>query len=200
MQPLLGDAIFTQDGLAWKHSRDLLRPQFKEIRTKAFTLIRTQVDRMISGLGRASGDGIDLQPYFFNIALDTTMTILFGDVADQSRLKAATDDLSFSEAFDFAQHRLDQRVRMGNLYWLLSGRRFRRSCRIVHDFAESVVDAALKSVDDPNQAAARVESERYVFLDALLEQTRDRKVLRDQLISVLLAGRDTTACLLSWTL
>lgn len=35
---------------------------------------------------------------------------------------------------------------------------------------------------------------------ALAAYTRDRKVLRDQLYAVLLAGRDTTACTLSWTI
>jgi cytochrome P450 len=39
----------------------------------------------------------------------------------------------------------------------------------------------------------------YSFLHALAGFTRDRKVLRDQIIAVLLAGRDTTASTLSWT-
>lgn len=38
----------------------------------------------------------------------------------------------------------------------------------------------------------------YTFLHALAGYTRDRTVLRDQIIAVLLAGRDTTACTLSW--
>ena len=40
----------------------------------------------------------------------------------------------------------------------------------------------------------------FVFLDALIAETKDPKVIRDQLVNILLAGRDTTACLLSWTL
>jgi cytochrome P450 len=40
----------------------------------------------------------------------------------------------------------------------------------------------------------------YTFLHALAGFTRDRAVLRDQLVAVLLAGRDTTAGCLSWTL
>jgi cytochrome P450 len=40
----------------------------------------------------------------------------------------------------------------------------------------------------------------HSFLDALIQETRDPKVLRDQLLNVLLAGRDTTACCLTWTL
>lgn len=41
--------------------------------------------------------------------------------------------------------------------------------------------------------------EGYTFLHALAGFTRDRQVLRDQLVAVLLAGRDTTASTLSWT-
>lgn len=52
---------------------------------------------------------------------------------------------------------------------------------------------------------AKVEDEdedtkkQYVFLYELAKQTRDRTELTDQLMSILLAGRDTTAGLLSLT-
>jgi cytochrome P450 len=40
--------------------------------------------------------------------------------------------------------------------------------------------------------------ERYIFLEALAQQTRDPIELRSQLLNILLAGRDTTAGLLGW--
>lgn len=36
------------------------------------------------------------------------------------------------------------------------------------------------------------------FLHALANLTQDRKVLRDQILTILVAGRDTTASALSW--
>ena len=42
-------------------------------------------------------------------------------------------------------------------------------------------------------------SKSDTFIHALARYTRDRKVMRDQLIALLLAGRDTTASSLSWT-
>ena len=39
----------------------------------------------------------------------------------------------------------------------------------------------------------------YIFLYELVKQTRDPIILRDQLLNILLAGRDTTAGLLSFT-
>lgn len=38
------------------------------------------------------------------------------------------------------------------------------------------------------------------FVDQLALESSSHKMLRDQLLNILLAGRDTTACCLSWTL
>jgi cytochrome P450 len=40
----------------------------------------------------------------------------------------------------------------------------------------------------------------YGFIDQVAEESASNEALRDQLLNVLLAGRDTTACCLSWTL
>lgn len=51
----------------------------------------------------------------------------------------------------------------------------------------------------PGELKEKTEKE-YNFLHALAEFTRDPQMLRDQLVAVLLAARDTTAATLSWTL
>jgi cytochrome P450 len=38
----------------------------------------------------------------------------------------------------------------------------------------------------------------FTFLHSIVQYTRDPKILRDQIVAVLLAGRDTTAATLSW--
>jgi cytochrome P450 len=42
--------------------------------------------------------------------------------------------------------------------------------------------------------------ESYGFLDQVAQESGSIERLRDQLLNVLLAGRDTTACCLSWTM
>ena len=127
------------------------------------------------------------------------MAVLFGRSLNSSSdpTKAAEAE-DFARAFDSAQHRLAQRGRLGDLYWMLDGPGFRRSCRKVHSFVDKIVEDALE--DAKRSAPATEHEERYVFLKALIDHTKDRKVLRDQCINILLAGRDTTACLLSWTM
>jgi cytochrome P450 len=55
------------------------------------------------------------------------------------------------------------------------------------------------SAKGQRQAEDAEDDGNYVFVEALVQQTRDPRVLRDQCLNVLLAGRDTTACCLSWT-
>lgn len=53
----------------------------------------------------------------------------------------------------------------------------------------------------PEELATKARSDSsHTFLHELASYTRDPKVLRDQLVAVLLAGRDTTASALSWAI
>jgi cytochrome P450 len=61
------------------------------------------------------------------------------------------------------------------------------------------VHAALKAVESGKAPVDEENSHQYVFLDALVAATRDPIELRSQLLNILLAGRDSTASLLSWT-
>ena len=195
---LLGHGIFTQDGAPWRSSRDLLKPQFMETRSKAFTDIQDEVERFVVKAKALSTGVVDLQPLFFRLTLDTTMAVLFGRSLDSSEVRGRADETAFAKAFDYAQHQLARRGRLGDLYWLIDGKEFRRSCKAVHSFVDSIVAEALEETQE--EAPGEGSAERYVFLKALISKTRDPIALRDQLVNVLLAGRDTTACLLSWTL
>ncbi|MCJ1248128.1 hypothetical protein MMC30_005343 [Trapelia coarctata] len=195
---LLGHGIFTQDGAPWRSSRDLLKPQFMETRSKAFTDIQEEVERFIVKVRASSTALVDLQPLFFRLTLDTTMAVLFGRSLDSSEVRDRGDETAFAKAFDYAQHQLARRGRLGDLYWLINGKEFRRSCKAVHSFVDNIVAEALE--ETKSEVSGKGSPERYVFLKALISKTRDPIVLRDQLVNVLLAGRDTTACLLSWTL
>jgi cytochrome P450 len=65
--------------------------------------------------------------------------------------------------------------------------------KICHQLAEECIDKALQAQAD----GASGKKKRYIFLEELLAQTNDRRRIRDELLNILLAGRDTTASLLS---
>jgi cytochrome P450 len=75
---------------------------------------------------------------------------------------------------------------------------FYKGIKVINEFVTPYIEQALRL--SPEELATKTKSEEgYTFLHALASFTRDRKVLRDQLVAVLLAGRDTTASTLSWT-
>ena len=160
--------------------------------------IQEEIEKFVNAV-QASGEGVvDLQPLFFRLTMSTTMAVLFGRLLDSSQSQGSVGEAAFAKAFDEAQHQLARRGRLGDYFWLLGGKSFRRSCKVVHDFVDKIVADALAGTE--LRPSSDASPERYVFLKALISRTRDPLVLRDQLINVLLAGRDTTACLLSWTL
>ncbi|CAG8978256.1 hypothetical protein HYALB_00009153, partial [Hymenoscyphus albidus] len=190
--PLLGDGIFTQDDGAWKHSRVMLRPLFCLNRTDVFSQVEKHTDRLVDCI--PTGEFIDLQPLFFRFTFDTTTLLLFGKSMNSLEGTGSGDssESRFSEAFRISQDYLFRRGHLGGLFWLVNSCEFEENCAIVHRFVDEAVQEALS-------AAPIKDKQGNSFLDILVRETRDPKVLRGQLLNVLLAGRDTTACCLSWT-
>jgi cytochrome P450 len=83
---------------------------------------------------------------------------------------------------------------------LRSQKEFRRNLKTVHDFIDSYVSKALASFEKEEKEPKEQQGEkRYVFLQELAKQTTDPLALRWETLNVLIAGRDTTAVLLSNT-
>ncbi|KAL8734574.1 MAG: hypothetical protein Q9166_001474 [cf. Caloplaca sp. 2 TL-2023] len=175
----------------------MLRPLFSLNRANIFTQVEEHTEYLVKCI--PTGEFVDLQTLFFRFTFDTTTFLLFGKSMNSLQATFKRDELNtgearFSEAFRVSQDFLFRRGRLGDLYWLIGGKEFRRQCSIVHEFIDEAVQEAL-SAEYQKDTAADVHS----FLDALIQQTRDPKVLRDQLLNVMLAGRDTTAVMLTWT-
>jgi cytochrome P450 len=81
--------------------------------------------------------------------------------------------------------------------FLIPKKSFNRGMKVLNAFVEKYIDQALAL--SPAELETKTKSDQgYTFLHALASYTRDRTVLRDQLVAILLAGRDTTAVTLSW--
>lgn len=192
---LLGEGIFNQEGPPWKHSRELLRRQFIRMQYQNLSAFREHVDNMISVLHKSEGV-LDLQPIFFRYTLDTTTALIFGQSV-HSLVKEGRD--SFSESFSEAANITAYRGRLGDLYWAYTPRRFSRACKAIKSYVEDYVTNARGTLSKAPESIRERVSQRYAFINDLYDELKDPILVRDQLVSVLLAGRDTTACLMSWT-
>ncbi|KAK4553414.1 hypothetical protein LTR86_009471 [Recurvomyces mirabilis] len=205
MKATLGDGIFVQDGKPWEHSRALLRPNFVREQVSDLELEERHIQDLMTVLPVQS-DGwtaeTDIQTLFFRLTIDSATEFLFGEsVGSQlAESKVASggkkNELDFSRHFDSAQTHLAKRFRLADLYWLHNPKDFKESNKIINEFLKHYVDLAL------SKGSLEKKSEeghgKYVLLDELAKQTQDPEELRGQLLNILLAGRDTTASLLSW--
>ncbi|KAH8590372.1 cytochrome P450 [Bisporella sp. PMI_857] len=191
---LLGEGIFNQDGPPWKHSRALLRRQFIRMQYQDLTAFQEHADNLVNTLKAFSGT-VDMQPLFFRYTLDTTTALIFGQSVN-SLVNEGQDSFStdFSEAADITSYR----GRLGDLYWVYTPTRFSQACKAIKIYVDGYVQSAMKSLDQSKESSED-SSDQFVFIKELQDELRDPILVRDQLVSCLLAGRDTTACLMSWT-
>ncbi|KAF2271625.1 putative cytochrome P450 alkane hydroxylase [Westerdykella ornata] len=202
--PLLGKGIFTSDGARWEHSRALLRPSFTRDQISDLDLLETHVLHLLA-LIPTDGTTVDLQPLFFRLTMDSATQFLFGESVCSLLDTEHKAGNAFATQFNFAQSEVVKRYRLGPMRRFYRNKQFDEACDFIRAFVGGFVDKALaynatfKSIQDVEQNSSRGEKERYVFLQELAKQTNDKETLTDEILSILMAGRDTTACLLSNT-
>lgn len=205
-RPMLGNGIFNSDGPRWEHSRALLRPQFSRDQVADLNLEQRHVERLVTCMP-CGADGwtgvVDLTPMFFRFTIDSATDFLFGESLHMQPAYAEEIGVvpkggwypwaNIGAAFDRGTFAIAKRAWLADLYWLYNPKSFREDCKELRRFADSCISAAIN-----RPKAKDTESGRYVFLEALLQQTSDTSEIQAQLLNILLAGRDTTAGLLSY--
>lgn len=172
----------------------MLRKQFSRTGYQDLDQFREHVDNLIDCL---SGSGVvDLQPLFFGLTLDTTTAMLLGQSVHSLRagIDQGIENKIFADSFNFAQEGLAKRFRIAPWHNLYNPQSFRTACHNVHRYVERYIRTSLLSSDTLEKGT------RSEFIQQIAEEADDIKDIRDQLLNILLAGRDTTACCLSWTL
>lgn len=206
--PLLGNGIFTLDGKGWEHSRALLRPQFSRDQISHLESLEDHIQLMFKQIPH-DGTPVDLQELFFRLTLDTATEFLFGESTDSlsknmaNKIGVSGDSaggkMGFAEAFNKSQDYLMQRIRLRSLYWVRSPKEFKECNKVCKDLVDHFVHNAIAAAEKPAVISEKSSKPRYVFIDALAKESKDPILLRDQVMNILLAGRDTTASLLGWT-
>lgn len=192
--PFLGEGILTQDGSPAHRSRELLRRQFVRAQYQNLEGFGEHVENLLACLSANSGPIVDLQPLFFRFTLDTTTAFMFG----QSVGSLTSNVLdAFGSSFNEASMISSMRVRLSDFYWAYTPSRYAKACGVIKKYTDEYVHQALKEVKGHGTDTT---STRYVFIRELYDELHDPALVRDQLVNVLMAGRDSTACLMSWSL
>jgi len=191
MKAMLGEGIFTQDGATWKHSRELLRRHFIRMQYQNLEGFREHVENLIGSLSNCTGV-IDLQPFFFRLTLNTTIATILGQSVES--FEHEIGDL-FSKSFNKASLVTATRVRLGDLYWLYVPKGFFAACKTIKTYTDQFVRDALWQNGDNAKT-----STDDTFITDLYAEHQEISLVRDQVLNVLIAGRDTTAATMSYAM
>lgn len=205
-KPFLGDGIFTLDGEGWKHSRALLRPSFARDQISDVSVFENHLPNLFKQISVHNGRPFDIQELFYRFTVDSSTEFLFGQSVESLKdeaigmTKEAIDfdgKAGFTEAFNRGQAYLATRALSQHLHFLFYNKQFREDIKTIHKFADFYVKRALET---PPEKLETLSNGSYIFLYELVKETRDPIVLRSQLLNILIASRDTTASLLSFTM
>ncbi|KAF9906265.1 hypothetical protein EC991_000828 [Linnemannia zychae] len=206
----LGSGIFNADGETWKSQRQIARPHFQTSEFKDAALINKHVDQLLvvidKHIASKPDTPLDVQNVFCRFTLDEASEFLFGATVEALK----NEQTEFSTAFNYAQSITAWRFRIPFWKYILPRRKMMREIKKLDDFVYKIIDDArarqAARAQEKNGGSVNEKEEddrRDTLLDHFLSQQDeegfDSKYLRDMLLNFLLAGRDTTASLLSWT-
>lgn len=195
-EPLLGKGIFDTDGDHWAASRALIRPNFTRDQVADLSSFENLIPDLFA-LIPFNGETVDLQGLFFRYTINSATEFLFGQSVSSLRMNQS--ELGFAHAFNYAQEAITTRGLLGPFRAFYRDKKADECNHFCREFAKQFVEGAVDAVQSGEKDAGNMEAKRrkYIFSHELAARTSDKRRILDELMNVLLAGRDTTASLLS---
>ncbi|XP_053753333.1 cytochrome P450 4F2 isoform X2 [Panthera pardus] len=214
LKPWLGDGLLLSAGDKWSSHRRMLTPAFHFNILKHYVKIfNDSVNVMHAKWKRLVSEGstrLDMFEHISLMTLDSLQKCVFSFDSNcqekPSEYIAAILELSAL----VAKRHQQIFMHMDFLYYLTpDGQRFRRACRLVHNFTDAVIQERRRTLPDEGVddfLKAKAKAKTLDFIDVLLlTKDKDGKQLSDEDIraeadTFMFGGHDTTASGLSWVL
>ncbi|TDZ21387.1 Cytochrome P450 52A13 [Colletotrichum orbiculare MAFF 240422] len=185
---ILGEeAIFAANGQAWHDARAMMRPAFVRNQLADLACFEKHVGNLIARIPK-NGSTVDLQELLYMMTMDSATDFMFGHSTNMLTTPSA-EASEFTSTFEYILTRSAIRTRLGLFAFLDNDKKWRDSLGIINRFCDRYIQRVKHEEKDPERA--------YVFLYEMMGQGTSPEYVRAQLLSMILAGRDTTASTLS---
>ena len=192
---LLGDGLLSSEGDLWRRQRRLAQPAFhpKRVAQLVGTMVTSTETMLAEWAPRIGTNGtLDVASEMMRLTLDIVARTLFGaDMkGEASRVYEAV-----TTSLDFTTRRLMNPIPIPLRLPLPANKRFLAAKKTLDDLVFSIIDARRKLDDRGGDLLA-------MLMDARDEDTGEAmsdRQLRDEVMTIFLAGHETTANALTWT-
>jgi cytochrome P450 len=189
---VLGEGLVTSEGEFWRRQRRLSQPAFHRDRVASFVAAMVdETDRMLIGWSSRVGEVLDVHAEMMNLTLRIVARTLFstavGPEADAIREALG---VAIHHANDYAE----AVIKPPQWLPLPKNFRFRRSMKTLDSLVFRIIDARRRG-----ESAGAAD-----LLALLMAATEDGRgmsdpQLRDEVMTLVMAGHETTANALAWT-
>ncbi|KAL8413532.1 hypothetical protein RB594_004970 [Gaeumannomyces avenae] len=218
-------SVFTANGPLWQHARASIRPAFVRDQIADFARLDPHVGNLLAALRAAAGEGgggggggaVELQALFAMMTMDSSTDFMLGHSTRLLERGTPPGAAAFLDAFDYCSLKGAERARLGMLTRFVPDARFEAGIKTIRAYVREYVADAMAAREEKEEGEKKKkqkekqmvgsgedgdqqqdgEKKSYIFLHELLDSGADEEFILDQVLSIILAGRDTTAAGLS---
>ncbi len=196
LKPLFGEGLVTAQGEFWAKQRQLIQPAFHRKKIEALVPVmvdvsRTHLDQWSSALGK--GAEFNLSDDIANLTLETVLRTMFTAGLGSARKEA-------SQALVLANEVITKRVwnltNVSSYFPTRKNRRFSAAVAMLHGIVE-------RAIADRRLQDSFGDDLLGILLTAALgekDEWMNEELLRDEVITLMLAGYESTATMLTWAI
>lgn len=195
--PLIGNGLFASEGEFWRRQRRMMQPAFhrKEIAEIAGIMVEV-IQETMSGWEAYIGsrERLDMQHEMMNLTMEVVTRALFTNSLSPKEVAEVGRQITF--LLDVITERGQAPFRIGEMIPTARNRRFDAGIA-------SINSIIYRLIEDRRASGELGEDLLGMLLTAQDEETGDRmndQQLRDELVTMFLAGHETTAIALSWSI
>ncbi len=191
LAPLLADGIFLSEGAQWRRQRQETAPGFTTPRLmETIQIMADTINAMLDNweIRARRGEHIEMGQEMTRLTLDVFLRSLFhvdaGDIASAMRESLGLL-LREAEGRIWSPFHLPRK-------WVLAMPKYRRAMQLMHDTVARIIAMRLADRAYPDDLLSRL-------IGSYDETPFEQRLLRQQILSFMLAGHETTAHGITWS-
>lgn len=193
LKVLLGNGLLTSEGDFWRQQRRLIAPAFHRKKLEALTALMIELtEQSVEKFKKSAGQEIDMAPVMTDLTLQIISKAMFSSgVEDKAELVGKQITL----LNEYSIEKLNQPIRLPAYFPTPFNVRERKAIKILNDVIFDTINSRRNEESKDDLLS--------MLIDARDEDTgkaMDDQQLRDEVMTIFIAGNETTANAMAWTL
>lgn len=184
----LGNGVLTSEGEEHRQQRKMMQPAFHKRKIEGYAETVTSMTQDLTGSWK-SGETRPIHEDMMNLTLRIIVKTMFG-----AELSKATNHITkaVSDIIEKTAKSLLTPFPPPEFLPTVQNRKYKKGVRALDELAEFLIEEGMKQSADEHLMSLLLET-KYEDGEPL-----SKKEIRDQIVTILIAGHETTANLLSW--